>query len=400
MCPSYQATLDEKNSTRARANILREFIYAEPAGNSRLDHPEIYEILDLCLSCKACKSECPSSIDMAKLKGEFLQQWYDKHGIPLRTRIIANMPHLYRLGRPLAWILNPLMSGRLVSGIIKRIARFHPDRSLPLISPSIRRKMKSWVLAINPTSAECRGSVYVYLDELTEYQEAELGLKTVQLLTGLGYRVHVSSGILSARTYISKGLLRKARKLVRKSILFYQDKISKEVPLIGIEPSAILGFRDEFPDLVGQDLKEQARNLGNQCLLLEEFLEREIRAGKIHKSDFTDDPRSIMLHGHCQQKAVASTGPTLFVLNFPENMSCTEIPSGCCGMAGSFGFEKEHFDLSVSIGEMVLFPAVRSAGKDVVICAPGTSCRHHIKDSTGKIALHPAEVLLESLAVR
>lgn len=397
MCPSYQATLDEKNSTRARANILREFIYKDSRAE-RLDHPEIYEILDLCLSCKACKSECPSSVDMAKLKGEFLQHWYDKHGTSLRTRIIAHMPDLYRIGRPFAGLVNPLLSGRMISGLIKKAIGFHPNRSLPLLSTVRAKNQITKSLTVNPTTSSAKGTVYLYLDEFTEYQEAELGTKAVRLLTGLGYRVILSEGIQSARTYLSKGLLRKAGNLAKKAILHYSDKITDEVPLVGIEPSTILGFRDEFPDLVGPDLKEEAKRLGKNCLLLEEFLEREIKSGRITQSDFSTRQTRILLHGHCQQKAVASTIPTLFVLNFPANMTCTEIPSGCCGMAGSFGYEKEHFELAGKIGELVLFPTVRNAGNDEFICAPGTSCRHHIKDGTGVKALHPVEVLLDALA--
>jgi len=398
MCPSYQATLDEKNSTRARANILREFIYKKPISDNRLNHSEIYEILDLCLSCKACKSECPSSVDMAKLKGEFLQHWYDVHGIPFRTRVIAHMPVLYRLGQPFAWLVNPMLTNRLISGLIKRVIGFHPLRSLPRLSGSGPNKLKAHLLAVNPSSATIKGSVYLYIDEFTDYQEAELGFKAIRLLTGLGYRVIVSRGILSARTYISKGLLRKAQKLVRKSILHFRDLITEETPLVGIEPSTILGFRDEFPDLAGIDLKEEARKLGRNCLLIEEFLEREIKAGRIMQSEFSDRSLIILLHGHCQQKAVASTRPTLFVLNFPQNLTCSEIPSGCCGMAGSFGYEKEHYGLAAKVGELVLFPTVRNAESEEIICAPGTSCRHHIKDGTGRKALHPIEILLDALA--
>jgi Fe-S oxidoreductase len=217
------------------------------------------------------------------------------------------------------------------------------------------------------------------------------------LLTRLGYEVKLSRPTLSARTYISKGLLRKAASIARDNINQYKELITETTPLIGIEPSAILGFRDEFPELVGPDLKVDALKLAPHCLLLDEFIEREIKSGNIHKSDFTFSARNILLHGHCQQKAVVSTASTRFILSFPENYTCSEIPSGCCGMAGAFGYEKEHFDLSMKVGEMVLFPAVREADPETVICAPGTSCRHHISDGTGKRAFHPAEILFEAL---
>jgi Fe-S oxidoreductase len=397
MCPSYQATLDEKNSTRARANILREFIY-QGKGKKRFDHREMYEILDLCLSCKACKSECPSSVDMAKIKGEFMQQWHDLHGIPFRTRLIANLPVLYRFSQPVAGFVNLFFTTRLISEIFKRLVGFHPCRSIPLLSTTTVRRWASRSLQIIPTGRDLNRQVYLFIDEFTEYQDSKIGIKAIKLLTGLGYKVLIAPKTLSARTYLSKGFLRKARVLIRKNIVSYRNIITAETPLVGIEPSAILGFRDEYPDLAGPDLREDAMTLGRNCFLIEEFLEREIKAGRIPQSVFTSARKSILLHGHCQQKAVTSTLPSLFVLSFPENYSCKEIPSGCCGMAGAFGYEKEHYELSVKVGEMVLFPAIRSAESDELICAPGTSCRHHIKDSTGVKALHPIEVLWEALA--
>lgn len=397
MCPSYQATLDERNSTRARANILREYLYQAP-GRNRFDHAEIYEILDLCLSCKACKSECPSSVDMAKLKGEFLQQWQDIHGIPFRSWLIANLPVIYRLAMPISGLANFALRNRLLSGLFKKAAGFHPERSIPPLS-SVR--MRKWalnqLLAINPTGQEAKGCVYLFIDEFTDYQDSGIGIKAVKLLTRLGYEVRLSRPTLSARTYISKGLLRKAASIARENVNQYKELITETTPLIGIEPSAILGFRDEFPELVGPDWKAEALKLAPNCLLLDEFIEREIKSGKIQKSDFTSTPGNILLHGHCQQKAVMSTASTRFILSFPENYTCTEIPSGCCGMAGAFGYEKEHYDLSMKVGEMVLFPSVRDAVQDTIICAPGTSCRHHIADGTGKRAFHPAEILFEAL---
>jgi Fe-S oxidoreductase len=185
--------------------------------------------------------------------------------------------------------------------------------------------------------------------------------------------------------------------LARENIRLYHPLLSKEHPLLGIEPSAILGFRDEFPDLVGIDMKAQALEVGNHALLIDEFIEREIHAGRIISEQFTQERRKILLHGHCHQKAVASTASTLFVLNFPKNYDCQEIPSGCCGMAGAFGFEDEHYELSMKVGEMVLFPAVRETEANTLICAPGTSCRHQILDGTGRKAFHPIEILHNAL---
>ena len=217
------------------------------------------------------------------------------------------------------------------------------------------------------------------------------------LLTKLGYRVITVKHNESARTYLSKGFLRKAKKIVRDNITRLRDVVNGDVPLIGIEPSAILGFRDEYPDLAGEDIKDDTARIARSSFMVDEFVAGEYRAGRIRKESFSGVRSEILLHAHCQQKAVSSSSFTIEMLSIPENYNVREIPSGCCGMAGSFGYEKEHYDLAVRIGEMVLFPEIRTAAGDVIIVAPGTSCRHHIKDGTGKTALHPAEVLLKAL---
>jgi len=201
----------------------------------------------------------------------------------------------------------------------------------------------------------------------------------------------------SGRTFLSKGLLRSARKIAVKNILMLRDVVTDERPLVGIEPSALLTFRDEYPEMAGKSLAEDARRLAGNALLFEEFICREIDRGNISSESFTSQPKKILLHGHCQQKAVASTAPTIRMLSLPAGYKVEEINDGCCGMAGAFGYEKEHYDLSMKIGEMVLFPAVRTAGAETVITAPGTSCRHHIADGTGRKALHPVEVLHDAL---
>ncbi|MCD6347920.1 MAG: FAD-binding protein, partial [Bacteroidales bacterium] len=394
MCPSYQATRDEKNSTRARANILREYLSKPIKGRGEFDHPEIYEILDLCLSCKACKSECPSSVDMTKLKAEFMAHWYENHGIPLRTRMIANITSLNRLGAILPRLTNIFLSSKFSSSIFKKLTGFAPKRNLPeLANKPFHRTIKKQLLRINPSGKQIVGEVCLFIDEFTDYNDASIGSKAVELLTTLGYRVLMKPHDLSARSYLSKGLLKQARKIVNRNIMMLKDEISESVPLIGIEPSAILGFRDEFPDLADPAIREDARNLALNTFMIDEFLAREMAANRISKDAFTTDSQQILLHGHCQQKAVASTQSTLDILSFPENYSVEEIPSGCCGMAGSFGYEKEHYELSMKVGELVLFPAVRKAEPHCIIAAPGTSCRHQIMDGTGRKALHPVEIL-------
>lgn len=396
MCPSYMATRNENDVTRARANILREFLTTSTKKNP-FDHPEIKEVMDLCLSCKACKSECPSSVDVAKLKAEFLQHYYDVHGIPLRTRLIAYITEINKLGSLVPGIFNFFMGNKTFSSFVMRLIGFAPKRSMPLLAKQTMSKwMKNYVNVIK-NEKEPISKVYLFNDEFTNYNDTGIGIKAVQLLTRLGYEVSIPKHIDSGRTYLSKGLLRKAKKIAIRNVCYLKDLVSDQSPLVGIEPSAILTFRDEYPDLVGNELKETAVELGKNAFMIDEFLKREIENGNITKEQFTDKDQKIKLHGHCQQKAVASTDPTKFLLSFPVNYSVEEIPSGCCGMAGSFGYEKEHYDVSMKIGEMVLFPAVREAGENVLIAAPGTSCRHQIKDGTGKQALHPVEILYDAL---
>ncbi|HKL07857.1 MAG TPA: 4Fe-4S dicluster domain-containing protein, partial [Bacteroidales bacterium] len=396
MCPSYMATRNETDVTRARANILREFLTHSPQKNP-FDHPEIKEVMDLCLSCKACKSECPSNVDVAKLKAEFLQQYYDVHGIPLRSKLIAYITEINKLASIWPGLYNFLMGNRIFSSILLRMIGFAPQRSMPLLAnQTLKRWMKSYIQSLKPDNGY-KSKIYLFNDEFTNYNDTDVGIKTVQLFNRLGYEVVIPKHIDSGRTYLSKGLLRKAKKIAIQNVNYLKNIITEDTPLLGIEPSAILTFRDEYPDLVGSKLKETAINLGKNALMVDEFLKLEIDKGNITKEQFTREKKHIKLHGHCQQKAVASTAGTLFLLSFPENYTTEEIPSGCCGMAGSFGFEKEHYEVSMKIGEMILFPAVRSAGKEILIAAPGTSCRHQIKDGTGRKAFHPLEILYDAL---
>ncbi len=397
MCPSFMATRDEKNTTRARANTLRELLI-RPAHKDPFNQKEIYDILDLCLSCKGCKSECPSNVDMTKMKAEYLQHYYDANGIPLRTRLIAYITTINKLGSMVPALFNAVVSSPFLSGLMKKMIGFAKERSIPLLGKtSFRKWAKSNLHHLNPKNPENR-QVYLFVDEFTNYNDTGVGEKAIKLLTRLGYRVRIPNHSLSGRTFLSKGLLRTARKIAIQNVKMLDDLISDNSPLIGIEPSAILGFRDEYPELVGRKLRLKAEKLAQNALMIDEFLSREIEAGRIKKEQFTKDSKKIKLHGHCQQKSIASTGPTRAVLSFPENYTVEEIPSGCCGMAGSFGYEKEHYELSMKVGELVLFPEIRKTSGEIIIAAPGTSCRHQIKDGTSRDAKHPVEILYEALA--
>jgi FAD/FMN-containing dehydrogenase/Fe-S oxidoreductase len=395
MCPSFMATNDERLSTRARANILRQFLPGR-ADRNGWDKPEIYEILDLCLSCKGCKAECPSGVDIAKMKAEFMQHWYDIHGISLRTRLIAYIAHINRLGSVFPALFNFIAGNRITGGLLKRISGFAMERSIPLLH---RTTLSAWLKTnlrkINPENPV--SEVCLFIDEFTEYNDTTIGISAVSLLTSLNYRVLTIKHKISGRTFISKGLLRSAARIAAQNVRLLSPVAARGIPIIGIEPSAILGFRDEYPDLVPDELREQALSLAACTMTIDEFIVAEYKAGRIPEGRFSAAPKEVLVHVHCQQKAAGISSATIGALSIPAHYVVREIPSGCCGMAGSFGYEKEHFELANKIGEMVLFPEVRSASPSALLSAPGTSCRHHIKDGTGRIARHTVEILNDAL---
>ena len=400
MCPSFMATRNEKDTTRARANILREFLTRSTKPN-RFDHKEIYEVMDLCLSCKGCKSECPSNVDMAKLKAEFLQQYYDANGVPFRSKLIANFTRSSALGSLFPGIYNFMVTNEFLGKMVKKISGFAIERSMPTLHhftlKSWYRKHQKKKERSGQTSNANSRKVHFFCDEFTNYNDTEIGVKAILLLESLGYEVVIPEHVESGRTWLSKGLLRKAQVIANKNISLLKDVINSDAPLVGVEPSAILCFRDEYVDLANDGLLESAKKISSNTFLIDEFISSEIKKGNISKSKFTGERREVQLHGHCQQKAISGVSHSANILSFPENYSVSVIPSGCCGMAGSFGYEKEHFDLSMKIGELVLFPAIRKQEKNVIIAATGTSCRHQIKDGTGRKAKHPVEILYEAL---
>ncbi len=394
MCPSYMATRNEKDTTRARANILREMITRSDRSNP-FAHDEIKDVMDLCLSCKGCKSECPSNVDMGKLKQEWQYQYYRTKGVPFRNRLIGNFAAGMKLASILPWGYRALFSNSITGNLIKQLMGFATKRSMPELS---QMSWKSWFKKnFQPTVKEPVGKVYLFIDELLNYNEAHIGIATVQLLDRLGYEIRFVEHKESGRSFLSKGLLEEARDLARANVAIFSKLVTDETPLIGVEPSAILTFRDEYPDLLRGDEKTLAKEIARNTFMIEEFLARELELGRINPERFGNQKRLIKLHGHCQQKALSSMTPVKIVLTRLGNNEVHMIPSGCCGMAGSFGYEKEHFDLSMKIGELVLFPAVRKQPEDVMIAACGTSCRHQIKDGTGRKSLHPVEILLKSL---
>ncbi len=392
MCPSYMASRRERDTTRARANMLRHFYTA--ASSTPASSEETKEILDLCLSCKGCKSECPSSVDIAKMKAEFLQNYYDQKGVPFRSRLIANFSQQMRLARIAPWGYNMIFGNESLRRIANKIVGFHPDRTMPLLH---RTTLEAWAKNRRSTTASPKSKVYLFCDEFTNYNDVEIGQKAIMLLEKLGYEVVIPKHIESGRTYLSKGLVKEAKKIAIQNVEMLQGLISEQTPLVGIEPSAILTFRDEYLDLVPESLRDAAQKLAQNALQFDEFIAREIDAKRLTSSQFETSNKVIKLHGHCHQKALASLTPTKKMLSLPPNYKVQLIPSGCCGMAGSFGYEAEHYELSMQVGELVLFPTIRQQPEKVVIAAPGTSCRHQIKDGTGRKAKHPIEILWEAL---
>ena len=396
MCPSYRATRNEKDTTRARANALRELLTRGEKTNP-FDRKELYEVMDLCLSCKGCASECPSNVDMAAMKAEFLHQYYKSNGVPFRARVFGNIARLNEWGARMPAVSNFFIKNPLTGALLKSVLGVASRRNMPMLNAvPLRPWFHKHRAALQPAGPE-KGRVYFFCDEFTNFNDAHIGEKAIRLLTHLGYRVEMPAHPESGRAAISKGLLPKARALAIQNIQIFQTLVTEETPLVGVEPSAILGFRDEYPRLAPAADREAARNLGRNALLIEEFLAREIQKGNISAADFTREHKNILLHGHCHQKALAGVDASAWALGLPENYSVEVIPSGCCGMAGSFGYEKEHYELSMQVGELVLFPAVRKSAGDVIIAAPGTSCRHQMLDGTGRKALHPVEILFEAL---
>ncbi|MDF2476159.1 MAG: FAD-binding oxidoreductase [Sphingobacterium sp.] len=391
MCPSFMATRDEKDTTRARANMLRQFLTNSTKKN-RFDHEEIKEVMDLCLSCKGCKTECPSSVDVAKMKAEFLQHYYDEHGAGFRAKLIANFTDSQKLGSLVAPIYNFFVKNDFLSGLVKKMVGFAPQRSLPTVNGTT---LSQWVKKQKIVPQKRR--VYLFSDEFTEYNDAEIGITAYKLLTALGYEVIIPKHVQSGRTFLSKGFVKEAKKIANQNINFLKDLITDDMPLLGIEPSGIITFRDEYLSLVDENLRADAHRIAKNALMIDEFLLAEIDAGRIHQEQFTAVDRKIKLHGHCYQKAFHLVGVTQQVLSFPSNYAVEVIPSGCCGMAGSFGYEAEHYDVSMKVAELVLLPAVRETDTATLIAAAGTSCRHQIKDGAGRKSFHPVEILYEAL---
>ena len=391
MCPSYHATRNEKDTTRARANALREVLTHNDMAN-KFDSSELKKVFDLCISCKACASECPSNVDIASIKAEFLYQYQKANGVSRADSLFANSSKHYKLASKFPKLTNWAFQNTFTSSMIKRYSGIALKRHLPNISIKSFNKISYSTTKQVDTN---KSKLNLYVDEFSNYLEASIANDAYELLLRLGYEVHIVGHLDSARALISKGFLKEAKTQINKNTAYLKSLVTEKTPLLGIEPSAILGFRDEFLKLA--DDVDAASAIAKNIYLIEEFLASEASKGHILPSQFTSTAKKIKIHTHCHQKSLSNQKVTFDILNLPINYNPTIIPSGCCGMAGSFGYEKDHYEISMKIGELKLFPAIRKSEDATLIAANGTSCRHQIKDGTQRKALHPVTILKQAL---
>jgi Fe-S oxidoreductase len=388
MCPSYMVTRDEEHSTRARANALRAVLSGRlPA--SEFTGRRLHEVMDLCLECKGCKAECPSNVDMAKMKYEFLHHYHQVHGLPLRNRLFGRIARLNAVGARMPALANWLSNLSLSRLLLEKAAGIDRRRPLPTFA---EETFTEWFARHEAPATAPRGEVVLFHDTFVTYNMPHIGAAAVRLLERAGYRVMLVDRKCCGRPLISKGMLREAQEHARWNVARLAPYAARGAAIVGLEPSCLLTLRDETVDLVRSD---EARAVAGQSLLLEQFLLRERERGLDLR--FDGRPRKALLHGHCHQKALVGTAPTVAALRW-AGFEVTEVDSGCCGMAGSFGFEREHYDISVALGNRRLGPAVKAVPADTEVVAPGVSCRQQIQHLTGRRARHPAEVLIDALA--
>jgi len=389
MCPSYMGTLDEEHSTRGRANALRNAISGR-APQEEFTGKRLYDVMDLCLECKACKAECPSNVDMAKLKYEFLDHYYRANGLPLRNRIFGAIESLNRLGSSLAPVSNWIANSSLNRWLMEILVGIDRRRPLPQFAG---RTFESWFRKHETSRDAAKGDVVLFHDTFNNYNTPDVAIAATRFLERSGYRVLLADKKCCGRPMISKGMLNQAKENAAWNIEKLAPYAEKRVPIVGLEPSCLLTLRDEYPEFVGT---EAARTVAENSFLFEEFVTRELKDGRLMLQSKGDGKR-VLLHGHCHQKALVGTAPTTAMLK-AVGYEVREVDSGCCGMAGSFGFEKEHYDLSTKIANRRLVPAVNATGSEVEIVAPGISCRQQIEHLTGRKAKHPAELMIEVLS--
>ena len=388
MCPSYMGTLDEEHSTRGRANALRT-VLSGLVPKTEFTGKRLYDVMDLCLECKACKAECPSNVDMAKLKYEFLDHYHRANGLPLRNRIFAGIASLNRLGSTLApvsnWLANS-MPNRWLMDIFAGIDRRRP---LPQFASE---SFEDWFRTHKSDGDGSKSDVVLFQDTFNNYNTPNVAIAATRFLERSGYRVVLVDKKCCGRPMISKGMLGQAKENAAWNVAKLAAYAEKGTPIVGLEPSCLLTLRDEYPEFVRT---EAAKKVAQHSFMLEEFVMREVNAGRLSLGA-NRKGRKVLLHGHCHQKALVGTAATVAMLK-AAGYEVSEVDSGCCGMAGSFGFEKEHYDLSIKIGNLRLAPAVKAVSAEVEVAAPGISCRQQIDHLAARKAKHPVELLCEML---
>lgn len=392
MCPSFQVTRDETHSTRARANALRAAIMGL-LGPGGIYTREVFDVLDLCLSCHACKSECPSAVDLAKLKAEFLYQYYKVNDVPFRSRVFAGIGKIYKLVQPFSGIVNWFLSGP--SKPFLTWVGIHSKRSFPKLA---RETFSKWFRHQKRPGFQVENDkqVVFFHDTFMEYCEPEIGKAAVKVLRAAGYDVIVlKDKVDSGRPAVSKGLLDLASKSAQHNLRLLIPYARRGIPIVGCEPSVMTMLVEEYPSLFPGEAAELVSKL---VMMFDEFIVSEVASGNA-VFRFDGKPRRVLFHGHCHQKVSFGTESTLDMLRLIPDCKVEQIDSGCCGMAGSFGYEIEHYDISIQLAEMSLAPAVRIASQSTIICATGTSCREQILHTTERQALHPVQILAEAIVI-
>ena len=387
MCPSYMATRDERDVTRGRANTLRLAMTGRLA-ESGLDDEGVLETLDLCLECRACKAECPVGVDVARFKSEFLAEHWRKHGIPIGKRVLGNVRALSRIGSHFAPFSNALAASSVGRWMNEKL--FGIDRRR--VPPAWAKETFEARFAVTAGGAGRAGRVLLFNDTFTNYNDPEIGIAAAAVLDAAGIDVHLAPHDCCGRPFISTGQLDAARALARKNAEALFDAASRGEEILFLEPSCLSAVREDAPALLRGEEQRRAQVVADACVLFEDYLERQLAAGRASLT-LKAGPSNIVLHGHCHQKSMGSIPAAKALLERIPGAQVVDLDAGCCGMAGSFGYAREHFDVSRQIGERRLLPAARALKADEVLVAAGTSCRQQVSDFTGVRALHPAELL-------
>jgi FAD/FMN-containing dehydrogenase/Fe-S oxidoreductase len=389
MCPSFMVTREEEHSTRGRANALRSAL-SGALPPEELTSSRMYEVMDLCVECKACKAECPSSVDMAKIKFEFLSQYYQEHPVPLRTRLFADIAWLSRVSSgTLAPIVNWTLRNGLIRWGLEKFLGITRQRSLPQFA---RQPFTSWFQERRNSLQESgsRGKVVLFNDTFNTYNYPQVAIAATEVLEAAGFEVVLPGHKCCGRPMISKGLVDKARHAAQDTVDRLTPFAEQGIPIVGLEPSCLLTVRDEYLYLLPND--PRVKTVAEHCYTFEEFIAQLADEGGL-ELEFRDEVRQLLLHGHCHQKSLVGTNPSHSMLTLPHSYAVTEVDSGCCGMAGAFGYEVEHYDVSMAMAERRLLPAVRAQDEDTIIVAAGASCRQQIRHGSGRQVLHPAQAL-------